>query len=51
MGDYLSTIPQLGLTVSWENGSPGLLALLPVEVEGGILMKLVNISGGIVSVL
>ena len=32
----LPTSPQLGLTASWETGSPGLPALPPVEVEGGI---------------
>ena len=41
MGDYLLS-PQLVLTASWENGSPGLPALSPVEVEGGGLIKFVN---------
>ena len=50
LGNYLLA-PQLVLTASWETGSPGLPALPPVEGEGGILMKLVNISGGIVNVL
>ena len=51
MGEYLLS-PQLVLTVSWVTGSHGLRALPPVEVEGGILIKFVNlIPGEIVSVL
>ena len=51
MGVYLLS-PQLVLTASWETGSPGLPALPPVEVEGGILFKMSILSSGeIVSVL